>query len=125
MWTYEQPSGHLYDPEGVVVGVGYSGAPGSVNDPEKQSVPDVGPIPVGFWLMGAPVDDTETGPYTIPLTPSDTTETFGRTELKIHGDDVRYVGQRLASKGCIVLALEERKALWQSNDHQLYVTREF
>lgn len=83
---------------------------------------DVGPIPVGSWTMGEPYDAPEsTGFYTIPLTPKPGTETFGRTALKIHGDDVAYAGLQKASDGCVVLARFAREILGTSEDRDFDV----
>ncbi len=50
-WTYRQSSGELLF-DGKVVAKGYSGHGEGLNNPEKDSVRDVGPIPRCEWSMG-------------------------------------------------------------------------
>lgn len=121
-WTYEQSTGKLFTPSGNIFALGYSGAPGAVNEPSKQDIPDVGPIPAGDWAIGDPYDDQGgTGPFTLPLTAIPPTHDFGRTGFKIHGDSVQFSGLRKASKGCVILGLFARRALWVSADRMLSV----
>ena len=124
MWTYLVDSGWLLNPVGDHFAQGYSGAPGAVNDPTKQTIPDVGPIPEGMWSVGTPYDDANTGPYTLPLTPQEGTETFGRGEFKIHGDSIEFPGQQKASEGGIILARTVREAIAISVDFDLRVVAE-
>lgn len=120
-WPYEITTGKLLTPSHNPFAVGYSGAPGAVNDHSKQEIEDVGPIPCGDWEIGQPYDSPETGPYTLPLTPIAPTETWGRDGFKIHGDSVQFSGLQKASKGCVILPLFARRALWVSADHVLSV----
>lgn len=120
-WTYQIVNGGMRWPAGNLLAQGYSGAPGAVNNPAMIAVADYGPIPVGAWEIGAPYDDAETGPFTLPLTPTATTETFGRTGFKIHGDDIALAGLERASKGCIVLGRFAREAIWANEDRRLNV----
>jgi hypothetical protein len=94
----------------TVVGSAYSGAPGYVNDPDATAMPDRGPIPSGLWSIGAPVDDPVTGIFTLPLGPLAGTETYGRSEFKIHGPNAAKDknGSQASSTGCIVAAHPER-----------------
>jgi hypothetical protein len=50
MWKYVQESGALIDPAGTLYHVGYSSRfPDGLDDPDKQCVRDVGPIPRGWY----------------------------------------------------------------------------
>jgi Tlde1 domain len=118
VWTYSQSTGELYH-DGVWKGLGYSGAPGAINDPAKQGLHNVGPIPCGFYTIGAPVDSLETGPFSLPLTPDATNEMFGRSAFFCHGDAASRPGT--ASEGCLVAPRVTRQAVWASGDRRLQV----
>lgn len=120
MWRYTQSTGAL-DHDGVPVGVGYSGHGPGVNNPVLQAVHDVGPIPCGLWHIGAPIDTTTHGPFVLPLTPMEGTETFGRSGFLMHGDEVAHAGEQLASLGCIILARAIREQVAASGDDVLEV----
>lgn len=92
------------------VGPAYSGAPGFVNDPTATALVAQGPIPVGLWSIGAPYHDHETGLFTLSLTPLPSTDTFGRSEFKLHGADAAkdVDGAQASSRGCIVAPHPER-----------------
>ena len=120
-WTYEQSTGRLLYPNGLVLAVGYSGAPGGINDPSKQGIEDVGPIPDGDWHVGEPYSDPDTGPFTLSLTPLMGTDSLGRVGFKMHGDSIEFAGLRKASHGCIVVPLFAREAVAASPDKTLIV----
>ena len=119
MWVYYQESGELDDPSGAVRATGYSGADDGKNNPSMQSVHDVGPIPQGSWIIGAPVNTEKHGPYVLPLTPETGTTTFGRSGFLIHGDSIEHPG--CASEGCIIMPPDVRHAIWESGDHRIVV----
>lgn len=119
-WNWEITTGKLRDPIGKLLAIGYSGSPAGINNPAMQEIRDVGPIPCGLWTVGAPYEDPKKGPFTMALTPSSDTNTFGRDEFRIHGD--RKTGPLFqASEGCIILPLFARQRIWESDDHQLEV----
>jgi type VI secretion system (T6SS) effector TldE1-like protein len=120
-WTYSQSTGELRSFDGSLVAIGYSGHADGLNNPSYQNVPDVGPIPQGTWEIGAPYDSPEHGPWVLPLSPLEGTETFGRDEFKCHGDEVEHPGQHLASLGCIIMPRVARLQMWQTGDHVLQV----
>ena len=124
MWTYIQKTGELLH-NGEHVAVGYSGyddpetGQDGKNNPELENVPDVGPIPVGQYSIGYPVDTVTHGPFVLPLTPDATNQMFGRTGFLIHGDSVVEPGT--ASRGCIIMARQVRNDVANSGDHSLQV----
>lgn len=118
MWTYEQRSGSMSQ-DGEPVAVGYSGAGEGKNNPDMQSVPNVGPIPVGLYSIDAPVDTVTHGPFVLRLEPFPANQMFGRAGFLIHGDSVVHPGT--ASEGCIILGRATREQIWNSGDHQLEV----
>ena len=119
MWTYHQATGELFDRSDVHVATGYAGAPEGKNDPTKQDIPKVGPLPRGRYTIGSPHDSPHTGPYTMDLTPDPTNEMYGRGDFRMHGDSEEHPGA--ASEGCIVMPREVRVRVWISGDHQLKV----
>ncbi len=119
-WHYQQTTGKMMDEHGYVWGIGYSGAGEGKNQPEFQQVHDVGPIPQGGYVIGAPHDSPEHGPYVLPLIPHAGTELYGRSAFLIHGDSVHVPGT--ASHGCIIMSRDVRNEIWRSGDHSLVVT---
>lgn len=120
-WNYQNSSGRTFDPDFVLVAIGYSGRyPDGKNKPEMMKVKDVGPIPTGIYKIGEPVDTVTHGPYVLPLTPDPGNEMFGRSGFLIHGDSVLHPGT--ASEGCIVLPRNIREMMWNSPDHVVKVT---
>ncbi len=123
MWIYAQAAGELSrDDDDRPVGFGYSGTGEGKNNPAMQQIHDVGPIPRGFWHIGDP-ECVEVigphGPFVLPLTPADGTETFGRSGFLIHGDSIQHSGS--ASHGCIILNRHVREAMAASHDQLLKV----
>lgn len=118
-WQYNQKTGELKR-DGIAVGLGYSGHGEGKNNPIRQSVPNVGPIPCGFWeICGPPYTSADHGPYVLRLKPLADTLTFGRSSFLMHGDSRQYPGE--ASMGCVVLPREIRTEVWQSGDYRLEV----
>lgn len=124
MWTYIQKSGELLH-DGEHEGVGYfgyndpdSGQEGK-NNPDLQNIHDVGPIPVGRYVIGSPHDTLTHGPFVLPLTPDAANQMFGRSAFLIHGDSVVEPGT--ASRGCIIMNRVIRNEVATSGDHALTV----
>lgn len=117
-WDYEQSSGQL-SKDGVQVAVGYSGAGEGKNNPAMQSVPNVGPIPLGSYTAGDPYDTMTHGPFVLRLTPSPANDMFGRAGFLIHGDSV--VAPGTASEGCIILDRAVREQIAASADRDVEV----
>jgi len=118
MWIYNQADGTLqHDDEPA--GTGYSGFGEGKNNPEMQTLHDVGPIPEGTYEIGPPHNTDTHGPHVMALTPADGTETFGRSGFLIHGDSVAHPGT--ASHGCIILPRTVRDAISASGDTLLQV----
>ncbi len=119
MWLYRQGTGDLYQ-NNTRVATGYAGAPGAVNDPAKQSVKNVGPLPCGVYTIESPQDfPMTTGMYTLSLTPDPHNEMFGRSAFKIHGDSLVHPGT--ASEGCVIQSRSVRERIWKSGDRLFVV----
>jgi hypothetical protein len=81
----------------------YAGHGPGVNNPDMQMVHSTGPLPVGHYRIGVPVDNTHLGPCAMPLDPFEDNEMFGRKDFFIHADKMdAFTNPRAASEGCIV-----------------------
>lgn len=116
MWTYAQDTGELLDPGERQVAIGYSGTGIGRNNPLKEAVPNVGPVPRGFYLIGPAAHSDHMGPCVMPLLPQNG-ETHGRSGFYIHGDNSRHD----ASHGCIILGPSTRQIIAESPDRLLHV----
>lgn len=126
-WVYVQPTGEFYqiDNDGNRIpgtgGRGYSGAPGFTDDPNSENLPNRGPIPKGNYTIKPPINSPNTGPNALPLTPNPGTNTHGRNNFQIHGDNKQ--GNRSASQGCIILDPSIRNQIINSGDNKLRVVQ--
>ncbi|WP_380177575.1 tlde1 domain-containing protein [Kalamiella sp. sgz302252] len=117
-WIYQQSTGNLYH-NGQYIARGYSGALTNKNNPDRQHVRGMGPIPRGRWHITQRTHSK--GPATIVLNQV-SGETFGRTAFRIHGERVDKPAG-FASQGCIILNLFTRERIWSSQDRILEVVR--
>ena len=117
-WFYSQSAGtlHLNDD---LVGTGYSGFGEGLDNPADQEIPDVGPIPQGFYLMGVAFPHPVTGPLTMRLEPTQGTDTFGRSGFLMHGDNANQ--DHSASHGCIIMEHDVRLLVAVNSDRLLQV----
>jgi hypothetical protein len=130
MWRYEQNTGRMFRPDGIMLAAGYSGAwdgaaVGGPNDHRNRSLDQgmhaLGPIPVGTYDIGDAFDDVPgKGPVAAHLVPHPENAMFGRSGFMIHGDlSAPRSGQ--ASEGCIILPRYAREAIADSDDRVLVV----
>ncbi len=131
MWRYAQRGGDLRFPDGGLFCRGYAGwddgdgipEPGEgKNDPSMQGVRNVGPLPVGVYLISEPFDHPTIGSFVLRLTPAPGTDTLGRSGFLIHGDNQAKPGA--GSHGCIVIGRAEREFIAASGDRLLRVVAE-
>lgn len=127
-WTHEIRTGKLYDPTGKCIDVGYAGGncgsnPEGINNPDLQDKHDVGPLPVGRFRFGTPLNHSKLGVFAIPLIPDPANEMYGRGGFFMHGD--KSAPPRSASEGCPIHANAARHAAWDSPDHDLDVVVDF
>lgn len=112
LWVYQQATGKILDPTGMLISYGYSGHGIHKNSPEAQSLKNHGPIPEGYYKIGQPHDTVTHGPFVLPLEPDPQNVMFGRSGFLIHGDSVIAPGT--ASTGCIILARWVREDIAKS-----------
>lgn len=117
-WKYSQSQGRLWKPDGSVAGIGYAGANEGKNNPSKQDIKNVGPLPRGSYSVVA-IGTTNKGAYSFKLIPDQTACMFGRSGFMIHGDSIKNPGT--ASEGCIVIGSQIRKLILDSQDRKLEV----
>jgi hypothetical protein len=119
VWEYSQKFGTLQR-DGELVARGYSGNGDGKNNPLKQNVKGVGPIPRGNYIVTLkPIDTVSHGPCVLVLTPAPSNEMFGRSAFLIHGDSKSAPGS--ASKGCIIVGRAARERIAASGDSLLRV----
>ncbi len=123
-WMYQQSTGRLTDPNGVLVATGYSGGncgkvPSGVNNPAMQSIKCCGPLPRGAYTLGTPVEGSSLGPLAIPLLPDPGNQMFGRGGFYMHGDTPEM--NESASEGCIIMPHAIRTIVAASTDKRLEV----
>jgi hypothetical protein len=119
MWSYCSANGNLSQ-NNRFVGKGYSGLREGLNNPELESVEDVGPLPRGRYAIEPFFNDPGgKGAIVAHLHPTQDTITFGRAGFMIHGDNVAM--NHTASHGCIILAREIRREMASSGDDVLEV----
>jgi Protein of unknown function (DUF2778) len=117
-FVYHQSTGKL-TLNGKEIGSGYSGKGEGKNNPEKETVKRVGPLPRGAYNIGKP-REWKGMPNVFDLTPEGH-DAHGRTQFLIHGDSRRNPGT--ASEGCIILSPAVRKTIAESGIAKLRVVR--
>ena len=116
MWTYSQSTGELKR-DGQLFGTGYAGHGPGVDNPEMENVPNIGPLPQGFYTIGPEFTHPHTGPLSMRLEPDANNEMFGRGGFLMHGDNSTHT----ASEGCIVMPHDVRALVSASEDRRLKV----
>jgi hypothetical protein len=124
MWTFQNGTGKLISPSQTLIETGYTGGncglnPEGINNPVYQYTPKIGPLPVGWYTFGDPVEGTHLGPFAIPLTPDPTNDMRGRGGFYCHADTIGR--PRCASEGCIIMSKATRHLIVQSGDNRLQV----
>lgn len=130
--VYSQSSGTLMDMEDRLVGKGYCGAPGYVNDPGSQGKKDLGVIPEGTWTIGEVTESAKDtrgkGENLIHLVPD--AATAGRVRALGRDPDTFYIHagkkdpkDRSASQGCIIMSKDERQAIIELQGAKIRVVR--
>lgn len=118
MWTYVQSTGDLFHGNEYIE-TGYSGkVPEGKNDPDKECIKNVGPIPRGGYNIGP--EKSSPSPVTLILTADNPGYCNpARDGFLIHGDN----STGTASTGCIILSRRTRERIRDSNDNRLKVVR--
>lgn len=119
MYTYKQKTGEILQ-NGSPIGIGYSGKAEGRNNPDKERMPNVGPLPAGHYKIGKAFDDLRhpgKGPCVMRLYPIKDTDEFGRSGFMIHGNNATND----ASDGCIILGPSIRRQIADSDDRELEV----
>lgn len=118
--VYKQLTGEMFRND-VLEFKGYAGHGEGLNNPDKDDVKSVGPLPEGAYTMGVMFDHPQLGKRVIPLFPDKANAMHGRGSFYIHGDEKNHPGEFIASDGCIVSSLEERVAAYNTGDSQILV----
>lgn len=83
------------------------------------ALPFVGPIP-GKYIIGKPRDIVKRGPHVLDLSPAGH-NALGRTELLIHGDNIKNPGR--ASERCTIMPRTVNEKIAASNSNMLTVVK--
>lgn len=111
-WKYKQSTGELFK-DGKLVETGYSGALTCKNNPDRENVRGMGPIPQGTWKIGS--TGTSRGPLTITLIHvSGNSYDRDMRSFRMHGEKAHGI-PGFASEGCIIMYASTR--LQVSKDH--------
>ena len=111
-WLYKQSTGELYR-DGKLIETGYSGVLTNKNNPDREQVRGMGPIPRGTWKIGSA--GTSKGPLTITLIHiSGASYSRDMRTFMMHGEKLHGVAG-FASEGCIIMGPATR--LLVSKDH--------
>lgn len=119
-YVYSQKTGILRL-DGKEIARGYSGKGEGLNNPAKEKVRNVGPIPAGMWQIGKAFDHPRLGPVVMSLTPIGH-DALGRDDFLIHGDNAKM--NMTASEGCIILDRKTREKIANSKITKLKVIAE-
>lgn len=119
-YVYSQKTGIL-SLDGKEIARGYSGKGEGLNNPVKEKVRNVGPIPAGMWQIGKAFNHPRLGPVVMPLTPIGH-DAQGRDDFLIHGDNAKM--NMTASEGCIILDRAIRDKIANSKITKLKVVAE-
>jgi hypothetical protein len=98
-WIYHQRSGDLYLNR-EFIGTGYAGRMTNKNNPDRQHVRGLGPLPRGTYHFGQ--ISRKFGPMTVQLVPDATNTMYGRSHFYVHAER-RNPPFGWASQGCIVV----------------------
>lgn len=118
-YVYAQKTGK-FSLDGKELATGYSGKGDGKNNPDKEGVRNVGPIPAGKYQLSKP-REYKGMKNCFDVTP-DGHNALGRTEFLIHGDSKKNPGA--ASEGCIILEPEIRQKIADSGITRLRVVKE-
>lgn len=119
-WCYKQSTGELFR-DGELIETGYSGALTNKNNPDREQVRGMGPIPRGTWKIGS--NGTSKGPLTITLKHiSGNAYARDMHTFRMHGDKrAGIVG--FASEGCIIMSYSTRLLVSKDSGALLEVIR--
>ena len=115
---YHQRSGKIYH-NNLYMGKGYAGRMTNKNNPDRQQVKGLGPLPRERYKITANTHSKV--PYTLVLEQTEGAN-FGRSAFRIHGER-RHPPAGWASEGCIILEYPIREKIWKSKDYMLEVVR--
>ncbi len=100
-WTYKQSTGELYRNDKLIE-IGYSDVLTNKNNPDREQVRGMGPIPRGTWRIGS--HGTSLGPLTITLNHiSGNSYRRDMSTFRMHGEKV-HGASGFASAGCIIMS---------------------
>lgn len=123
MFTFSQSLGRATDQDENYIGSGWSGNGEGVDNPDKQDVHNVGPLPRGRYRIGPAHNHPHLGPVVMDLIPAPGNQMFGRLAFRIHGaaQGDTFISPGHSSDGCIILPRPVRERIAASSDKDLQV----
>lgn len=118
-WIYHQSTGELWHND-TLKGRGYSGVLTNKNNPDRQQVKGMGPLPRGTYHIAG--HNSSISPMTIILIQT-SGENYGRAGFRIHGERRPPAIPGFASEGCIIMGPYVRSQVIMSHDRTLEVVR--
>lgn len=107
MYTYKISTGQLFDLAMVLCGHGWAGQPPYKNDPSATGVSGKGPLPCGYFTIGAAYTHPHIGKLTMNLIPDSTNDMKGRDLFRMHG--ASESDPEHSSEGCIIMPHDVRQ----------------
>lgn len=107
--------------DSIIDHIAYAGHGIGYDNPKMQNVKGIGPIPCGWYTIGALQNESGLGNDVMPLIPDAENDMFGRSGFWWHGDEIKNPGKHLASDGCIISHLYDRLHVAESGDNRLQV----
>jgi len=119
-WTFKISTGEMLNPDGSLLAVGGAGCGAGFNNPAMQNVVNVGPIPVGKYLIAWAISHPGLGPVAMRLYSHPSNNMFGRSDFWLHGWSAT-LGIKQSSNGCVLLTRSARDIIAASDDRVLNV----
>lgn len=119
MYTFKQSTGEFFDNSMKLMDTGYAGNGQGKNNPDMEGWVNIGCLPTGLYSIGKGIDRPNTGILSLPLTPRNSSDMYGRGSFYIHGDN----GLGTASEGCVVVNHDTREKIDLGTDKLLNVVR--
>lgn len=99
-YLYFQNTGNFFLPDGSFLCNCYAGRDIGLNNPDKENLKGIGPLPTGLWMICPPINHDILGPFALPLARENIP--YGRASFYIHGDNKAM--NKTASHGCVIMA---------------------
>jgi len=118
MYIFEIITGRLTQ-FGSLIGTGWAGQAEGKNNADMVNVPNIGPLPPGFYTIGPAHTEPRLGPVVMDLSPDPANVMYGRSLFRIHGASAS--DPEHSSEGCVVMPRPVRELIAEGSDKRLWV----